>query len=663
MVTSTGLVTALAAGSVTITAQSEGVTATTTFSVVDAPRGLVMLSGDRQVAQSGAEYPIVLEVFLRDSLGRPASNVAVRFQGVGAGAGETGGWPPRTKDSGRAWVRWWAPTDGTKQFTVVARVEGATGFQPNEVVFTLFVSDGLLYIGPDTVLTAGDSVSTRATLDGVRQANIAWVSSDPGVVTVSGTGMLSARNEGIATITGSVATRTGVLRATRTVRVRKPLSSAAAARMFPASAFDAGTLSINLPASPSGTSYLVIVPALSTLDWHRNQAGGSARTQVSVAQSTDGIATPGRDLRWGTTPIKRVWPSPRSAPLVGLAVRREFSILTPSQGRVPVIGRLAYTGTDYAFYEDTTNTVNFTASQYRRMDDLLAAPTRDLFDLMGAPTDLDGNGKIIVLMSRTVLNNAGAGTAFSYACDLDLGNPDCPTAGEIVYFGTPEGFWDWSSAPTNYTDSWYPRNILHESVHVLQGTHAWRSLSRFQSLRAPGHLTEGLAEFTRMRSRMGFTDAWNYASAQYASRDFSKTPYTDVYYSAAIFNWWMGRKFGDGYPQSLIGAMYSALPSQRDILEDAVGVAEPELLTMFYASLYFDESLFGGKFGLEFPGENVPLLLNYTLPATEEMVPGLTLVRNLQYTQGRIFRITHSAPVRVTIQAAGAGAAVLVAQP
>lgn len=659
-----GLVTAVSAGTAEIRAVSEGIEAKTPVVVTGVTRGLMMMAGDQQVVRAGAEFPIMLEVALRDDAGQPASNVAVRFQGVGAGSSpDSPGWPPRTNSAGRVRVRWWAPVDGTKHFTVTARIEGVGGFIPDEVLFSLHVSESVLFFGADTVLTLGDSASLRATLDGVRQAGMAWSSSDPSVVAVSPAGIVSARGEGSATITGSLATATQVVRATRVVRVRVPLSSGAAARVFPASSFIAGNVSINLPATTSGSSYIVLVPAYTTLDWKSGLANTAISTQVSVTSSTDATATLGRDLRWGRALTKHAWTSPRIAAQVGLATRRQFSVQTPSQGRVSVTGRLAFTGTDYAFYEDTTNSVNFTDAQYRRMDQLLTSPTSDLFDLMGAPTDLDGNGKIVVFVSRTVLSNAGAGTAFMYGCDMNPGSSDCPTTGELLYFGSPDGFGDWASNPSYYVENWYPRNILHESVHILQFTQAWRGLSQFRNPNAPAHLTEGLAEFTRMRSRMGFTDAWNYAKSQYAARDFSKTPANDVYYTAAMFNWWLGRKFGDGYPQAVISAMFTAHESQQDIFASSLGVEEPELLAMFYASLYFDESAFGSRFGVEFPGENVPSLLGNTPPAVEEMVPGLTLARSLQYTQGRIYKISHAGPINVTVRAGGVGVVVLVAQP
>ncbi len=132
------------AGSVGVTVVSQppggGTSEPRAFTVLAAPPGLHILSGTEQAVQPGVEYPVLLEVVLRDADGWPAPDVAVRYQGPGASTwSSSGGWPPRTDSLGRVAVRWQAPTDGTKDFIVTAIVEGAEGFSPSTVQFSLSV--------------------------------------------------------------------------------------------------------------------------------------------------------------------------------------------------------------------------------------------------------------------------------------------------------------------------------------------------------------------------------------------------------------------------------------------------------------------------------------------------------------------------------------------
>ncbi len=109
--------------------------------------------------------------------------------------------------------------------------------------------------------------------------------------------------------------------------------------------------------------------------------------------------------------------------------------------------------------------------------------------------------------------------------------------------------------------------------------------------------------------------------------------------------------------------MFGAIIAGQDLFANAVGIQEPDLLAIFYASLFLDATPFGTQFSLEFPGETVPNLLRGSAMPTQLLTPGTTFSAALFYTEDRVFELRHSSMVRVTIDAGPTGAAVLVAQP
>lgn len=638
-----------------------GVSAPQTFAILPATPGLNIVAGNNQVARPGDAYPVLLETVLRDALGRPAAGINVRYQGKGGGSWVGGnGWPPRTDDQGRVSVRWYAPTDGTVDYIVTAAVEGAVGFAPSSVQFSLRVSTQTISIGRDTTLTVGDSLRLQAMVEGLPVTSVTWQSSAPTVASVDASGKVLALSVGATQIS---ATAQG-LTATITLRVVAPLSSTAAARILSPVDFVGGRLTIDLPPTSSGQTLLFVVPGITSVDWSRGLPQATVSTTVRVDTLGPGQPTPGREIPLGKTLARAVWSSPRGAPPQAPPIRREFRVYSNTSGTYfPATGLLAYTGSRYIYYEDTTNTSNFTQAQYRVIDSTVTRYVPLLDSLMGPPTDLDGNGHIIVFLSKTVSVKRTAGEAYVDGCNINTAGSACGDIGEIVYFVAPDHFDDWSGSASFYVNDYYPRNILHESIHVLQYGHSYRRGGSFANWNAPAMAYEGLAELTRLDTRLGFLDTWSRLKQQFDARDFSKTPFADPYYRGAILNWWLLRRWGDGYPQAMIEAMYSAHASGQDLFQAAIGVDEPQLLAIFYASLFFDESEFGSRFGLQFPGETVPSLLGGSTMPTELLSPGVAVTRLLQYTEGRVFDVRHTQSIRITIDAGSFGAAVLIAQP
>jgi len=660
-ISSSGLVVALAPGAATVTATSEGKGGTATISVVPATPGLTLVAGDDQIARPGEAYPILLQTVLRDGAGLPASNITVRYQGQGSATWVGGnGWPPHTDQQGSVAVRWYAPTNGTINFVVTATVEGATGFSPSAAQFHLAVTTRTLTIGNDTILALGDSLQLQARIDGLPASGVTWQSSVPTVATVDAAGKIRTLASGSTQITG---TGQG-LTATISITVVTPPSSTAAARIFSPRDFIAGRITIDIPATTAGRTLLFVVPGVTSLGWWGGAVGQPIPTTVSVQAIPSGPPTPGRAIARGTVLTRSEWSSPRTGPPQPLSSLRQFQVYSnTSQAYVPATGRLAYTGSRYAYYEDITNNINFDPNQYRVLDSIAAAYVPRLDALMGPPADLDGNGHILVFISQTVSSVRIGGEAYADGCNINVAGGACGDMGEIVYIVPPDHFGSWPSNAGFLVADYYPRNILHETIHILQYGHSYRRGGSYASWKAPAMIYEGLAEITRIDTRLGFQDAWNLLQTRFDNRDFSKTPFSDPYYMGAVLNWWLLRTWGEGYPQAMIESMFGAITAGQDLFENAVGVPEPDLLAIFYASLFFDDTPFGALFNLQFPGESVPSLVGGTNIPTQILAPGTTFSMPLSYTEGRVIDVRHSTMVRITIDAGPAGAAILVAQP
>ena len=548
------------------------------------PPGLHIVSGDGQVAAPGALYPIHLETVLRDSLGRPAPNIAVRYTGLGTATEiGSGGWPPKTDSAGRVRLRWTAPSDGTTSFDVIARVEDATGFSPDSVRFQLRVEE-------PPVATSGARI---------------WVPQD----------------------------------------------------------FTGDSISFYLEPAPSGKSVLFVVPNLTSLDWWNSTLSVSDSTYVTVSAAPGATGTPGRTLPNPSAPVRAEWASPAGIAASSPAATRSFQVYSNVSGTyVSAQGNLAHTGPRFVYYEDVTNTANFSAAQYAQLDSITMLQIPRLDSLLGPPSDLDGNGRIAVFISATASQVRSGGEAYVDGCNFNPAGSGCGGVGEVIYFVAPNHFGSqWTGNPSYYVSNYYPRNILHEMIHVLQYGHSYRRTGAYVAWRAPALYYEGLAEVNRLESRLGYQESWNLLRTRFTNGEL-RGPFQDPYYAGAALHWWLLRRLGDGYPQAIVDGMYTAILGGQDVFERAIGVKEPELLAMYYASLFLDESPLGALVGLEFLGENTSVLLGGVPLPSVALDAGEQASALLQYSEGRIFEVWHAQAVRVTVRNARK-AAVLVAQP
>ncbi len=115
--------------------------------------------------------------------------------------------------------------------------------------------------------------------------------------------------------------------------------------------------------------------------------------------------------------------------------------------------------------EDTANPAGgFSDTDYQFLSDQLddsVYPTDTLY--FGQPTDMDGNGKIVVVVTKQVNEEAGT-LGFVVSTDLDtVASCASSNEGELYYAKAPE-----SSYPSNVAITDAPFLIAHELTHVIQ---------------------------------------------------------------------------------------------------------------------------------------------------------------------------------------------------
>lgn len=139
-------------------------------------------------------------------------------------------------------------------------------------------------------------------------------------------------------------------------------------------------------------------------------------------------------------------------------------------------------GTRGIWLEDTGNPSGFTASDFQAMSNRFDGLTYDTnVAYFGEPTDIDGNERVLVVVTREV-NRANL-LGFVFAGDL-FPRTTCPTSdeGEILYLRAPDPA---GAVGTPYAVETarkdYPIVVAHEMAHVIQLTrrmeadHPWMS--------------------------------------------------------------------------------------------------------------------------------------------------------------------------------------------
>ncbi|HEX2781674.1 MAG TPA: Ig-like domain-containing protein [Gemmatimonadaceae bacterium] len=195
-VSSTGLVTAQAPGTATITATSEGRSGSVDLSVAQARVASVRVSPATSSLSVG--QGVQLGAVVSDSAGNALSGRSI-------------GWSSSNTSVATVSGSGYVTAVGGGSATVSATSEGAVGTASitatvSVATVTISASRTSLNVGDTTQLTATTRDANGAVLTG---RTIAWSSSAPGVAAVSGTGLVTAVGVGTATITATSEGRSG----------------------------------------------------------------------------------------------------------------------------------------------------------------------------------------------------------------------------------------------------------------------------------------------------------------------------------------------------------------------------------------------------------------------------------------------------------------------
>jgi hypothetical protein len=314
-------------------------------------------------------------------------------------------------------------------------------------------------------------------------------------------------------------------------------------------------------------------------------------------------------------------------------------------------------GTHYAFYEDVTNRKNFTQSEYATIDQRAGFGYPQLTEIFGEPPDIDDNGHVIVFVSRTAAERRKHAQGAVDGCNLDTG-VHCGGRGEIVYFWSLDGFPEADTRREFYATEYYPRTLLHETVHLCQTRVALEHGLPPKAIALPDYLREGQAMLPRYVVSRGNVD-WHELSRDVDHVDSRPTPFDSPYALGGLLLWWMHGRYGPGVQRALIDASLDA--TERDPLAKVTGTPEPLVLAQFHASVLLDGTLDGPTTNLEFTPEHVRARLRAVpvLPIHEDEVREVAVAATGHVT----FEVEHERPVRVRLRASRSGVYALVIQP
>jgi uncharacterized protein YjdB len=315
-VSAEGVVTAHALGTATITATSEGKSATTSVTVSPPSPNVVVLTPAQLLVEEGNSAQLSAQVL--DDQGRELPNSTVSYSSsntsvatVSAAGVVTGVSPGTATITGSS-----SGKTGSAQVTVTATPVASVSVTPGQPVIA---------VGATITLTAQALGSSNQPLLG---RTVTWSSSTPSVATVTGTGTVTALNAGSTVIFASI---DGVLGWTNVTVVHVPVASVT---VSPATS--------DVPIGQTTTLTATLTDASgSTLSgrvvaWSSNQtsiatvSGSGVVTGVSAGTATITAMSEGQV---GTATVNVVAPGVRTVQV------------TPSSATIPILGSVTLTAT------------------------------------------------------------------------------------------------------------------------------------------------------------------------------------------------------------------------------------------------------------------------------------------------------------------------------
>jgi hypothetical protein len=168
----------------------------------------------------------------------------------------------------------------------------------------------------------------------------------------------------------------------------------------------------------------------------------------------------------------------RQSALAAPAAVDSFSVMSSLAGTSygKSVANLVYTGTSIVLYADVTMPVPFTADEWKRLGDLMDGPlyttNRSLF---GEPSDLDGNGRVIVLFTPIVnalvseFECATSGYVNGFFNPFDL-RSTAPESNKrevfYAYVPDPQGKVSCAHSASEVRDV-LPPTFIHELQHMI----------------------------------------------------------------------------------------------------------------------------------------------------------------------------------------------------
>ena len=180
------------------------------------PAQLSLAAGGGQYVRAGEAVPIPPAVEVRDSAGRPVSQIAVHFQ-VRAGGGSVAGGDVNTGADGIARVSAWTLGPAVGADTLAAAVAGLQpvlipGYATAPIVdLSIDPSPDTLELGQTLILSALGRDSAGET---VPIESVAWSSAEPTVASVTAAGQLTGAGSGATRVTATADGATASLNVT-----------------------------------------------------------------------------------------------------------------------------------------------------------------------------------------------------------------------------------------------------------------------------------------------------------------------------------------------------------------------------------------------------------------------------------------------------------------
>jgi hypothetical protein len=428
--------------------------------------------------------------------------------------------------------------------------------------------------------------------------------------------------------------------------------------------FEDGHAVFDVEPAPGGVTFVEVVPALAISDYR------AQRHLEALVLSVTASAQPiDRVERRADHPLPRPHAStvpPAASPVPAAVVpaeTRPFRMWSSRAHRyVEVPAHRSYLGASYAFYDDDTNVARFSMQEYATMNAVLESWWPALVARFGPPTDLDHDGHVLVLVSRTAIEAQPDAQGMMDRCSL-FADGDC-LPGENLIVWSLDGFPASAEQRVGYVSDYFPRVLLHETVHLTQQAPAVRAHLSWPEVvqLLPAWVPEGQAQLMRFVSGVGKDELWIDLRSALLAGGPLEAPYFRPYVTGALPFLWAEQQVGGDVQRAFIEASLHA--ATADPFAAAFGVPEPLALAEAFASLRFDGTPFGRDSGLDFPDDDVPRRLGAPLPRTALPIDGRPVTAEVRCTGHNTFEIVHGGPVRVTVATSTSDAAyVLVARP